>query len=184
MKIMVINGGARAISRTRGLSVAFERALAAKGVEILRFDLGTEILPIFTGTEAEKESASVQKLISYAEQADGFVICTPEYHNGISGALKNALDFLGGKQFKGKPAVIGAACGGGKGGINALNNLRQVLRGVYALTLPDQIVTDPEHYDEKLQVVGQDALERIEAMTEELVRITTLLSGRKEAAVR
>ncbi|MCK9906868.1 NAD(P)H-dependent oxidoreductase, partial [Frankia sp. Cpl3] len=97
------------------------------------------------------EQPAVKRLMAAAEQADGFVICTPEYHNGMSGSLKNALDFLGGKHFRGKAAIIGAACGGGKGGINALNNLRQVLRGVYAIVLPDQIVADPEHYDRHIR---------------------------------
>ncbi|NGQ97457.1 NAD(P)H-dependent oxidoreductase [Brevibacillus sp. SYP-B805] len=184
MKIMVINGGARAMSRTRELTKAFEQALTKKGVEILPFDVGKDMLPVYTGSEAEMETATVKKLITFAEQADAFIICTPEYHGSMSGALKNALDFLGGKQFKGKPAIIGAAAGGGKGGINALNSLRQVLRGLYTLALPDQIVVDPEHFDENLRLVNQDALERIEAMTDELLRITRCVGRREEAAAK
>jgi azobenzene reductase len=178
VKILLINGGATKSSRTRGLTKAFADSLTIRQVDTSLFDVGVDILPIFTDSEKDREAAAVQKLIQLADQADGFVICTPEYHNGVSGALKNALDFLGSRQFKGKPVIIGAACGGGKGGINALNNLRQILRGVYALTLPDQIVVDPEHYDEHLRLVHPDMLQRVEFMTEELIRITGLLMGK------
>lgn len=174
MNLLLINGGARKISRTRGLTQAFEAALKAKGISTRYFDLGVEILPIFTGSEKDRELPAVQKLINLAQQADGFVICTPEYHNGMSGALKNALDFLGGAQFRGKPAIIGAASGGGKGGINALNNLRIVLRGVYANVLADQIVADPEHFDEYTELVDLGAKARVEQMSDELIRMVKL----------
>ncbi|HZG13834.1 MAG TPA: NADPH-dependent FMN reductase [Candidatus Bathyarchaeia archaeon] len=177
MKIMVLNGSATKQSHTRGLSKAFIEALSSEQVELLTFDVGIDMLPIFTGSPEDREHPAVRKLQSYAEQADGFVITTPEYHNSMSGALKNALDYLGGRQFKGKPVVIGAAAGGGKGGINALNSLRQVLRGVYALVLPDQIVSDPDQHDEKADLVQWDALERVNGIAAELQRVTKLLSA-------
>jgi azobenzene reductase len=181
MKILVINGGARVKSRTRGLANAFAEALQNRDVELSYIDLGVDILPIYTGSEEQANVDTVKKLLLAAEQADGFVICTPEYHNGMSGALKNALDFLGGKHFKGKPTVIGAASGGGKGGINALNHLRQVLRGVYALVLPEQIAVDPEHFDDRLQICNEDILQRIYSIGQELVRITGSLSAKQSS---
>lgn len=177
MNLLLVNGGARKISRTRGLTKAFEAALKEKGVTVNVFDVGIDMLPIFTGTEEDREAASVQKLTAYAREADGFVICTPEYHNGMSGALKNALDFLGGTHFRGKPVVIGATCGGGKGGINALNNLRIVMRGVYGNVLPDQIVVDPDHFDQQLQLVNYDMQERISQIANELVKMTGLMKS-------
>lgn len=170
MNILLINGGAREISRTRQLTKAFEVELAKNGVTTRQFDVGADMLPIFTGSQSDKENPAVQKLLALSQMADAFVICTPEYHNGMSGALKNALDFLGGAQFRGKPALIGAACGGGKGGINALNNLRLVLRGLYCNVLPDQIVADPEHFDEAMVLNHPAAMERVAQMTGELMR--------------
>jgi len=184
MNIVVINGGARATSRTRGLALAFAHALTSRKVTVSYFDVGVDLLPIYTGSNDQQEIAAVKKLISFAEQADGFFICTPEYHSGMSGALKNALDFLGGKQFNGKPVVIGAAAGGGKGGMNALGNLRTVLRGVYALALPDQIVVDPDHFDEQLRLANQDVVDRLEMMADELVRVTGLIRGKGQKAIK
>lgn len=47
--------------------------------------------------------------------ADGVVLCTPEYHNAMSGALKNSLDYLSSSEFLHKPVALLAVAGGGKG---------------------------------------------------------------------
>jgi azobenzene reductase len=180
MKILVINGSATKESNTRKLSQTVINLLKKSEVEVTYFDVGKDMLPIFTGSEEEKGHPMVQKLSTLADQADGFFICTPEYHNGISGALKNALDFLGGKHFRGKPIAIAAAAGGGKGGINALNNLRLVMRGVYGLVLPDQFIADPNCFNDSYEIGQEDAKGRLKNMVEELVRITGLLSKKPE----
>lgn len=136
MKIMVICGSPRAHSRTRGIARKMTEILKESGLETLHFDVGLNQLPLYSGNEADQEHPEVKRLSQLAKEADGFFICTPDYHNGMSGALKNALDFLGGSHFKGKPISIASAAGGGKGGINALNNLRIVMRGVYGMVLP------------------------------------------------
>lgn len=176
MNIMVISGSPRREALTRSLAQAVSDYLAGmEGVDVLTFDVGRDTLPLYTDEEAEYSHENVRKLVSYAEKADGFVIATPEYHNGMSGALKNALDFLSGSHFRGKPAMIMAVAGGGKGGINALNNLRLVLRGLYALVLPDQIVADPVHFDSSDRLADEGIRKRLHAMADELVRMTSLL---------
>lgn len=101
------------------------------------FSLQKHPLPVFDGTEEQLKNRHVQTLQQLADEARGFFILTPEYHNGMSGALKNALDFLNKNHFHQNPAAIAAVSGGGKGGINALNNLRLVLRGLSTNVLPE-----------------------------------------------
>jgi NAD(P)H-dependent FMN reductase len=57
---------------------------------------------------------------------DGYVFVTPEYNHGISGALKNAIDFLFG-EWNNKAA--GFVSYGGAGGARAVEQLRLVLAG-------------------------------------------------------
>ncbi|MET3292379.1 NAD(P)H-dependent oxidoreductase [Brevibacillus fluminis] len=178
MNIVILNGGATQGSRTRGLARTFEQALNKNDINVTFFDLGEHVLPVYNGSDEQYQLTSVKALQSLTQEADGFVICTPEYHNGMSGALKNALDFLGSRQFRNKPTLIAAAAGGGKGGINALNNLRTVMRGVYALVLPDQFVADPHHFNDQQKVTDYDAQERINGMAEELIRISRLLAAK------
>jgi azobenzene reductase len=179
MKIMVIAGSPTAESRTRGLAQYAADVLKEMKVEVLYFDVGSDRLPLFTGDATSAENETVKKLAAYAEEADGFFVTSPEYHSGISGALKNALDFLGGKHFKNKPSAIAVAAGGGKGGINALTNLRTVLRGIYSLVLPDQYVADPVNFDEGNVLVDELARTRVRELAGQLKELTYLVSENK-----
>ncbi|MFL6489358.1 MAG: NADPH-dependent FMN reductase [Nitrososphaera sp.] len=55
---------------------------------------------------------------------DAFVFVTPEYNHGISGALKNAIDFLY-KEWNNK--VAGFISYGGTGGVRSVEHLRLVM---------------------------------------------------------
>jgi azobenzene reductase len=179
MKIMVIAGSPTAESRTRGIAQFAAEVLREMNVEVLYFDVGIDRLPLFTGDATSAENETVKKLADYAEQADGFFVTSPEYHSGMSGALKNALDFLGGKHFKNKPSAIAVAAGGGKGGINALANLRTVLRGIYSLVIPDQYVADPVNFDEGNVLVDELAQTRVRELATQLKELTELVSANK-----
>ncbi|ERI05644.1 NADPH-dependent FMN reductase [Aneurinibacillus aneurinilyticus] len=174
MKIMVVAGSAREKSNTRGLAQTIATHLEQLGTDVLFFDVGIHELPIYKGS-TETEHPNAVKLTRYAEEADAFFVCTPEYHSGMSGALKNALDFLRGDYFRGKPAMIAAVGGGGKGGINALNDLRTVLRGLYALVLSEQYVTDVVCYNDRCELVHEDSRTKLSDMAQQLVHVTKAL---------
>ncbi|GGE59484.1 NADPH-dependent FMN reductase [Priestia taiwanensis] len=137
MKLLVINGTPRKSGRTRVIANYIAEQFNGE-----LYDLAVEELPLYNGEATQNELAAVTKLRTLVKEAHGVVLCTPEYHNAMSGALKNALDFLGSREFVHKPVALLAVAGGGKGGINALNNMRTVTRGVYANTIPKQVVID------------------------------------------
>lgn len=64
--------------------------------------------------------------------AQGMIIGSPEYHGGISGALKNAIDWMGFDVFEDK--LIGLVCTSGEpmGAVNTLGSLRMIARAVHA----------------------------------------------------
>src|SRR5882757_10253448 len=68
---------------------------------------------------------------------DAFVFVTPEYNHGISGALKNAIDFLF-KEWNNKAA--GFVGYGGAGGVRAVEHLRLVLAEVRMATVRNQVL--------------------------------------------
>jgi NAD(P)H-dependent FMN reductase len=78
---------------------------------------------------------------------DAYVFVTPEYNHGISGALKNAIDFLF-KEWNNKAA--GFVGYGGAGGVRAVEHLRLVMAEVQVATVRNQValslVTDFEKY--------------------------------------
>lgn len=68
---------------------------------------------------------------------DGYVFVTPEYNHGISGALKNAIDFLF-AEWNNKAA--GFVSYGGVGGARAVEQLRLVLAEVQIATVRNQVL--------------------------------------------
>jgi NAD(P)H-dependent FMN reductase len=73
---------------------------------------------------------------------DGYVFVTPEYNHGISGALKNAIDFLY-REWTNKAA--GFVSYGGAGGARAVEQLRLVLAEVEVATVRNQVLLSMFH---------------------------------------
>jgi chromate reductase len=96
----------------RGL-VRAAREGAPDGVEII--ELGLAMLPLYNqDVEDAGDPPSVVALKDVIRLADALLIATPEYNNGMSGVLKNAIDWAsrphGNNVLRNKPvAVIGAS---------------------------------------------------------------------------
>lgn len=78
---------------------------------------------------------------------DGFIFVTPEYNHGISGALKNAIDFVY-AEWNNKAA--GFVSYGGAGGVRAVESLRLVMAELQVADVRAQVAlslhTDFENY--------------------------------------
>ncbi len=89
-------------------------------------------LPLYNGDleAAEGLPASVKTLADQIAAADAVMISTPEYNKGVSGALKNAFDWISrikAKPLAGKPVAIMSASAGRSGGERAQYALRHCL---------------------------------------------------------
>ncbi|MCY9021256.1 NADPH-dependent FMN reductase [Priestia megaterium] len=166
MNILIINGSPRETGRTTQVTRELHQNYQSSFL-----DLSQLSLPIFTGEPHQYETEEVQELIEKIEKADGLLLATPEYHGAMSGALKNAFDFLNSAYFAHKPAALLAVSGGGKGGINALNNLRTVTRALYANVLSKQLVLDPADIVEK-GTLRKNAADGIHELVNELTLYT------------
>jgi azobenzene reductase len=175
--ILVIAGSVRADSYTRAAARAAESVLRAKAAEPVLWDLALRPLPIadpeYHERPAEHPDPVVHELVGLADAASGFFLATPVYHNSYSGVLKNCLDHLVIEHFMDKPVAL---CGFGRllTAIQAVDHLRIVVRGLYGLALPMQLVTVPADYerdeDGRWRLVGKHALMRLDGMADGLVR--------------
>lgn len=84
--------------------------------------------------------ASVSALRAAAGAAAALVIATPEYNYGISGVLKNALDWLsrpyGQSKLTGKLVLTLSSSPASTGGVRAQSQLHDVLLANAAILLP------------------------------------------------
>jgi len=80
---------------------------------------------------------------------DAYIIVTPEYNHGVSGALKNALDFVY-KEWNNK--VAGFVSYGSIGGARAVEQLRLIMAELQVATVRSQVMlslfTDFENFSE------------------------------------
>ncbi len=93
MRIVAISGSLRAASTNTAL-VRAAAALAPAGMEVTIYD-GLANLPHFSPElDGDNAPAPARHLRGLLAEADGVLICTPEYAFGMPGSLKNALDWL------------------------------------------------------------------------------------------
>jgi chromate reductase len=98
--------------------------------ELQLYDLAT--IPLYNQDfEGEKRPPVVKKLLADIAEADGLVLCAPEFNHSIPGVLKNAIDWASRPAFQSvlayKHVTIMATSRGPLGGARCLEHMRVAL---------------------------------------------------------
>ena len=141
MNILGISGSLRRASFNTVLLHAAQELLPA-GVTLAIHDLHG--LPLFDqDVEEQGDPAPVATLKDAVAQADALLLACPEYNGGITGVLKNAIDWISrpgiarsSAPLAGKRACIVGASPGATGTVRAQDQLRLVLRRAGAVVEP------------------------------------------------
>ena len=120
---------------------SFNTALLNNAAQLLPDGVSLEVrtlhgIPLYNGDEeaAHGIPEAVTELKEAIVAADGVVLATPEYNNGIPGVFKNAIDWASrpagdiGRVFTARPFAIMGASPGGFGTILSQNHWLPVLR--------------------------------------------------------
>ena len=139
LKALGISGSLRRDSYNRKALQIAKRFAAEAGAEVTESDLKELALPIYDGDiEAQGLPESVLRLKAAVEAADVLLIASPEYNHSISGALKNAVDWLSRQKnsLDGKVAAVFGASTGVFGTARGQYHLRQTLASLNVLVIP------------------------------------------------
>jgi chromate reductase len=173
MKILGLAGSLRRASYNRALlQAALE--LAPSGWETETFDsLGT--LPFYDGDlEAAGHPAVVGDLRRAIAEADALLITTPEYNDGTSGVLKNALDWASRgptRLLAGKPVAVLGTSPGGNGAKGGIESVVRTLRRTRSDVL-DHVIAVPSAaaaFDEELSLTDPRVRDEVAQLMAELV---------------
>jgi chromate reductase len=105
MKILAISGSLRAASLNSALLRAMAR-LASNDVQINIYQ-GIGDLPLFNPDIEASDPAAVAAFREQIISADALLIASPEYAHGITGVMKNALDWMVScEAFVNKPVAL------------------------------------------------------------------------------
>lgn len=104
IKLLGLSGSLRKSS----LNMAALEALKAIAPSHVELDIGSIAdLPLFNPDREGEHIPALVELKTALMRADGLVIASPEYAHGISGPMKNALDWLvSGEEFPDKPIML------------------------------------------------------------------------------
>lgn len=139
MKILAISGSLRAASINSALLRAATR-LAPPGVQVAIY-AGVGELALFNPDFDCVPPPSAAALRAEVAAADALLIASPEYAHGVSGAIKNVLDWLvSDERFRNKPvAVINAS----PRALHADAALRETLAVMSAVIVEEASITLP-----------------------------------------
>jgi len=93
VRVLGISGSLRGASSNSRLIRAATR-LAPAGVELSVYGELADIPPFNPDLDTETAPAAVSRLRAALQASDAILISSPEYAHGVSGVLKNALDWL------------------------------------------------------------------------------------------
>lgn len=139
MKILAVSGSLRAASINSMLLRAATK-VAPPEISVNIFG-GVGELPLFNPDLEENKPASVLSYLDAVAVSDALLIASPEYAHGVTGAIKNALDWLVGfEPFAGKHvAVINTS----PRAHHADEALRETLRTMAAVVVESASITIP-----------------------------------------
>lgn len=189
-RILAFAGSTRRDSFNKRLLALAVRGAQAAGAAVTSLDLREVPMPLYDGdleaAQGLPEAAKTFKNLLL--QHDGLLIAAPEYNSGISGVLKNAIDWASRpapgeaplKCFAGKVAALMSASPGALGGLRGLAQVRWILGNIKVLVLPEQVAI-PRAHEAFLPDGGLNDRQQqlaVEQLGRELTRVLTRLQDR------
>ena len=154
----------------------------AAGATVTMLDISALDLPLYVHGQAPVAGAVA--LVTAVRSADGLVWGSPLYHGSVSGAFKNAVDWLellGRDQppYLTDKVVALVATAGGVQAMQAINAMEQIVRALRGLTLPLVVPIERAHLAFDADGTPQDPLLAglLARQGAELVRLATKLRG-------
>ena len=188
--ILGLGGSLRSGSvATLALQIALAGAEEA-GVTTRLFDLATLSLPMFDGTYSldgytPEGRKAIENLLNATREAQGLILASPTYHNTISGALKNALDYMellkddNPPRLEGKVVGLVSVQGGVSGtGNHTITTMLLAARALRAWVAPTMVsVPDSRSmFDEEGQAYDPTLVRRLRMLGAEVARASMMFA--------
>ena len=155
LKVLAVVGSLQRDSVTRVVVRHVAQQLEAAGCAVDVLDFDKEPLALYN-PDTTHDMPGYAELQARVHRADVIILGSPDYHGGISGAMKNFLDHFW-HEFAGK--LFATIIASHEKGLTAIDQLRTVARQCYAWTLPYG-VSLAENVDVKDGQIVSDALQQ------------------------
>lgn len=181
LRVLAIGGSTRPDSSSERAVRAAARGAAQHGAEV-RFIVSRDLIMPIYDTETDERTDLAQQLVEAYRWADGLIVASPGYHGGISGMIKNALDYIEDLREHDRVYLDGMAVGciavayGWQATVSTLHQLRQVAHAVRGWPTPlgasvNASVTKLDHEGNSDDTAAVAQLEGVGAQVAEFARM-------------
>lgn len=181
LHILAIGGSTRPDSSSERAVRAAARGAQQHGAEV-RFIVSRDLMVPIYDTETDERTELAQQLVEGYRWADGLIVASPGYHGGISGMIKNALDYIEDLRSHDRVYLDGMAVGcvavayGWQATVSTLHQLRQVAHAVRGWPTPlgasvNASVTKLDHEGNSEDAAAVAQLEGVGAQVAEFARM-------------
>ncbi|MCF6312869.1 MAG: NAD(P)H-dependent oxidoreductase [Verrucomicrobiales bacterium] len=172
MKYLIIACSLNPESKSRILAQAALESLKSKNADVELIDLAKLKLPLCDGGAVYGDPA-VQELAGKVEAADGILIATPIYNYTINAAVKNMIE-LTGRAWTEKIAGFLCAAGGQGSYMGIMSIASSLMLDFRTIIIPRFVYATGDQFQGD-QISHEDLSERIEQVSDELLRFTSAL---------
>jgi FMN reductase len=183
LKIVGLGGSTARISSSRAALRAALEGGASAGAETHLLDIRELDLPMYNPDASEPTEAAA-RLIESCHAADGLLWSSPMYQGTISGAFKNALDWLHMLGHRDPPylhdKVIGLiSAAGGSQGLQAINTMEFAVRALRGWAVPYvvPVATAARVFDDEGRIHDQAIELQLKTLGQEVVRVAERFAG-------
>lgn len=172
-RLVAVQGSMQQGSATGALVGHLVGLLRESGANVTYLNLRELQLPFFEERTA-RTVPQYRAIAALIQEADGYVLGTPDYHGNPSGTLKNFMDYFW-REFTGK--LFGYVCLSHDKGTTAMDALRIAVRQCYGWSLPYGVSASASIDMEPTGAIRSSALRaRLEMMASDMTRYSSLLS--------
>lgn len=173
-QILIFSGTARKNNFTQHVSAFVAEQLESK------YGLSVEIVsPLSIGltVESEGDKTAYPELSKKVEQADGYVLVSPEYNHSFPGSLKMMLDANELPLFYKKPVGIVGVSSGNFAGVRMIESISPVTKNFGMITLKndflvsnvqdeivDGVFKDPEKWERRFSKMAEELVWYLNAL--------------------
>jgi FMN reductase len=177
VRIVGLGGSLARVSRSRAALQAALAGAERAGAETELLDIRSLDLPMYDPDHDEPTEAAA-RLIEASYAADGLIWSSPMYQGTISGAFKNALDWLHVLGRRDPPylhdKVIGLiSAAGGTQGLQAINTMEFSVRALRGWAVPYvvPVAAAARVFDSEGRIRDEGVARQLETLGAEVVRV-------------
>ena len=170
--VIIVMGSVRDQSTSASIAQALVKLADKDRLDLEIIDLKKYPMPLVDLESAVSQDQTIRAWSAKVTQADAVILLVPNYNEGYSGVLKNALDVLSSEWHNKLVGVIGYS-GGGGGGKGPVDFMQPVLKSLHMKPLQDSFVYIPfadSAVNEAQQFKKQETQESVVKLLQNIVK--------------